>query len=190
MTAAAAIGGLGDGLRRAAVLQALAPIAMTLALAGPSSAADTAFDASVDELRQVIGEWDVVTEEINPDGSIARTHDGTYTFEWVIPDRVVSGRAEAPAIDRVSALLFYVSESQEHIEMVSVAADGRLWVMTGELGGDTRYTQTFETQDGGTGQLRFTRYNVSTDSFESRMEYTSDGGATWTLGNHQLFTRK
>lgn len=163
---------------------------LTLALAGPAAAADTPFEASVNELRQVIGEWDVITEEINPDGSTARTLDGTYTFEWVIPDRVVSGRAEAPAIDRVSALLFYVSEEQEHIEMVSVAADGRLWVMTGELGGDTRYTQTFTTQDGSTGRLRFTRYNVSADSFESRMEYTTDGGQTWTLGNHQVFTRR
>lgn len=172
------------------ILKALAPVALSLALAGPSAADDTAFEASVNELRHVIGEWNVVTEEINPDGSIARALEGSYTFEWVIPDRVVSGRAEAPAIDRVSALLFYVSESQEHIEMVSVAADGRLWVMTGELGGDTRYSQTFETQDGGTGRLRFIRYNVTTDSFESRMEYTSDGGATWTLGNHQVFTRK
>lgn len=76
------------------------------------------------------------------------------------------------------------------LEMVSVAADGRLWVMTGELGGDTRYTQTFPTREGTTGQLRFIRYNVSVDSFESRMEYTADGGATWTLGNHQVFTRK
>lgn len=172
------------------ILQVLAATTIGLSLAATAAAADTPFEASVNELRQVIGEWNVVTEEINPDGSIARTLDGTYTFEWLIPDRVVSGRAEAPAIDRVSALLFYVSDAQDHIEMVSVAADGRLWVMTGELGGDTRYTQTFETRDGGTGQLRFTRSNVSADSFESRMEYTTDGGETWTLGNHQVFSRK
>ena len=172
------------------IAHAFVATVLSLGLGGPAGAEDTPFEASVNELRQVIGEWNVVTEEINPDGSVASTLDGSYTFEWVIPDRVVSGRAEAPAIDRVSALLFYVSEAQEHIEMVSVAADGRLWVMTGELGDDTRYTQTFDTQDGGTGRLRFTRYNVSTDSFESRMEYTTDGGQTWTLGNHQVFTRK
>jgi hypothetical protein len=164
-------------------------IILALALGGPA-AAETPFEASVNELRQVIGEWNVVTEEINPDGSLARAVDGTYSFEWVIPDRVVAGRAEAPAIDRVSALLFYVSETEGHIEMVSVAADGRLWIMTGELGGDTRYTQTYPTRDGATGQLRFTRYNVSADSFESKMEYTTDDGTTWMLGNHQVFTRK
>lgn len=73
---------------------------------------------------------------------------------------------------------------------VSVAADGELWIMTGALGGDTRYTQEFPTREGATGQLRFTRYNVSVDSFESKMEYTTDGRETWTPGNHQVFTRK
>ena len=176
-------------MTRQRILEALAVTVLWLATAAPV-AADTAFDTSVNELRQVIGEWNVVTEDINPDGSIARSVDGTYTFEWVIPDRVVTGRAEAPAIGRVSAILFYVNESKGHIEMVSVAADGELWIMTGALGGDTRYTQEFPTPEGATGQLRFTRYNVSVDSFESKMEYTTDGGETWTPGNHQVFTRK
>ena len=165
-------------------------VATALPAFAAMSSAETPLEASVSELRHVIGEWDVVTEEINPDGSLARSVEGTYAFDWVIPDRVVAGRAEAPAIDRVSALLFYVSETEGHIEMVSVAADGRLWIMSGELGGATRYTQPFETQDGGAGRLRFTRYNVEPDAFESRMEYSTDGGETWTLGNHQIFTRR
>lgn len=73
--------------------------------------------------------------------------------------------------------------------MVSVAEDGRLWIMTGKLGSDTRYSQTYATEDGGAGQLRFTRYNVAENSFESKMEYTNDDGETWILGNHQVFRR-
>ncbi len=37
--------------------------------------------------------------------------------------------------------------------------------------------------------LRFTRFNVAADSFESRMEYTDDDGETWKPGNHQTFHR-
>ena len=39
-------------------------------------------------------------------------------------------------------------------------------------------------------RLRFTRYNVTPDRFESRMDYSTDGGATWTQGNHQVFVRR
>jgi hypothetical protein len=73
--------------------------------------------------------------------------------------------------------------------MVAVGPDGRLWIMTGPLGGDTRYSQEYEDSGGGTGQLRFTRYNVTEDGFESKMEYTDDGGETWKPGNHQVFRR-
>ena len=176
-------------MTRQRMLEALAATALWFTTAAPALA-DTPLETSVNELRQVIGEWAVVTEDINPDGSVARRVDGTYTFEWVIPDRVIAGRAEVPEVNQVSAILFYVNESKGHIEMVSVAADGQLWIMTGALGGDTRYTQELPTQDGGTGQLRFTRYNVGVDSFESKMEYTTDGGKTWLPGNHQVFTRK
>ena len=61
------------------------------------------------------------------------------------------------------------------IEMAAVGADGRLWIMTGPLGGEERLSQEYQTVEGGTGRLRFTRYNVSPDAFESRMEYTEDG---------------
>jgi hypothetical protein len=62
--------------------------------------------------------------------------------------------------------------------------------MAGPLGGDTRYSQTYDDSGGGIGQLRFIRYNVGDDRFESRMEYTDDGGETWKRGNHQVFRRK
>jgi hypothetical protein len=89
-----------------------------------------------------------------------------------------------------AGILFYVSSAQRTIEMVSVGPDARLWVMTGPLGGATRTTPPFPTADGGSGQLRFTRFNVEADSFESRMEYSSDGGKIWSPGNHQVFMRR
>jgi hypothetical protein len=61
--------------------------------------------------------------------------------------------------------------------------------MTGPLGGTARTTPELPTSSGGKAQYRFTRYAVENDSFESRMEYTEDGGATWTQGNHQTFRR-
>lgn len=145
---------------------------------------------SVEQLRNAVGRWSVVTEFLNEDGTVARTVKGSYQFEWVVPDRVVMGRAEIPEMKNSSAILFYVSEKKMIIEMVSVHADGHLWIMTGPLGGETRYTQKFKSTDGKDSQLRFTRFNVSADSFESKMEYTEDGGKTWKPGNHQVFIRQ
>lgn len=144
---------------------------------------------SVEQLRSSIGLWNVTTELLNTDGTVSESIEGTYEFVWVIPDRVVSGKSVVPSQNEVSAILFYVSERKGVIEMLSVGADGNLWIMSGPLGGEERRTQVFKTQNGGSGQLKFIRYNVLADSFESRMEYTEDGGVTWVPGNHQVFRR-
>lgn len=170
----------------AAVLCLIVPVSAR----GAAADSAAALEASVAQLRHVAGEWDVVTEFMNPDGTVARSAPGTYRFEWVVQDRVLSGRSEIPALGPASGILFYVNEKQREIEMVSVSQDGRLWIMTGPLGGETRTTRPFPSAGGGEGQLRFTRYNVQQDSFESKMEWTSDGGATWVQGNHQTFTRR
>jgi hypothetical protein len=179
-------------------------LAMTLSAAGlclapgPGSASDPTSEEvakadrlrlSVQELRHAIGEWEVITEFYGKDGTVARTVNGTYEFEWVTPDRVVAGKSVLPSDDRASGILFYIDEKEDKIEMVSVGPDGRLWIMTGPLGGRTRYTREYETANGGMRQLRFTSYNVQPDSFESKMEYTSDGGKTWMQGNRQMFRR-
>jgi len=62
--------------------------------------------------------------------------------------------------------------------------------ITGPLGGDTRQTPIIELPDGSSLQLRFTRFNVAPDRFESRMERSTDGGKTWTPGNRQVFERQ
>ena len=154
-----------------------------------SPADSAALQHSLEQLRSAIGSWQVETQFLGDDGSVARTVRGTYEFAWVIPDRVVRGQSTIPDLQQTSAILFYLRASRREIEMVSVGADGVLWVMTGPLGGETRTTQEFDTAGGGRSRLRFTRFNVSADRFESRMEYTIDGGATWRPGNHQTFHR-
>jgi len=162
---------------------------LAAAAAPGGAAADEALEASVGQLRHVIGTWNVTTEFLDADGNVRRSVDGTYRFWWVVEDRVVSGESDLPEMGGKTALLFYVDESDGEIEMVSVNRSGRLWIMNGPLGSETRYTEPFETTDGGRAQLRFTRYNVSADRFESRMEMTTDGGETWVPGNHQVFVR-
>jgi hypothetical protein len=173
-------------IRLFALIMAVGLASAVLAQEPPDSAA---LERSVEQLRTAVGRWDVVTEFLNDDGSIAQTATGTYEFSWVVPDRVLTGRNDIPELGQASGILFYINEAKRTVEMVSVGGDGALWIMTGALGEEVRYTQEYPTQDGGTGQLRFTRYNVGKDTFESKMEWTDDGGETWTQGNHQVFRR-
>jgi hypothetical protein len=154
-----------------------------------SSEPDAALMRSVAQLRSTVGQWNVTTEFLKPDGAVARSVTGTYEFDWVVPDRVVSGTSRIPELKQTAGILFYIDPERRMIEMVSVGADGKLWIMTGALGEELRTTKEFKTAHGGTGMLRFTRFNVSHDSFESKMEFTEDGGRTWQPGNHQTFRR-
>lgn len=145
---------------------------------------------ALEQLRSVIGSWDVTTEFLRPDGSVAGAFDGTYTFEWVMKDRIVKGMSEIPEFEMASGILFYLRESTDEVEMVSVGKDGQLWTMTGPDTSETRETPVVEMPDGTSLKLRFTRYNVSQDRFESRMDRSTDGGESWVPGNHQVFARK
>lgn len=151
---------------------------------------DVALEHSLAELRSAVGTWSVATEFLFEDGSVAKRADGTYEFSWVVPGRVLVGRSDIPELEQSAGILFYVREATRQIEMVSVAKDGRLWTMTAPLGSDVRYSQSYDTADGGKGQLRFSRFNATSESFESRMDYTEDGGETWKPGNHQVFRRQ
>lgn len=156
----------------------------------PESAATAApLAAAIDQLRHVVGRWNVTTEFLRDDGSVGASVEGTYEFEWVVPDKVVRGVSEMPSLKQRSALLFFLNPREQTIEMTSVGADGQLWRMIGPLGGETRTTPDVTMPDGSTLRLRFTRSNVTADRFESRMERSADGGRQWTAGNHQVFTR-
>jgi hypothetical protein len=146
------------------------------------------FASAVEQLRSAVGLWDVQTTQFTDDGTVARVACGTYRFEWIVPDRVLAGRLDIPDWKEASGILFYVNERRATIEMASVGADGRLWVATGPAGGETRSTAPMPRGRDGM-QLRFTRFNVTADRFESRMERSLDGGLSWKPGNHQVFKR-
>ncbi|HEX9565522.1 MAG TPA: hypothetical protein VF981_16200 [Gemmatimonadaceae bacterium] len=167
----------------------LATLIVSRASGAQAAAEDPALRHSVEQLRTVVGNWNVTTDFLEDDGSVGRSERGTYSFHWIVEDRVVGGRSEIPAMNQASGILFYVNEARRVIEMVSVAGDGKLWIMTGPLGGEQRGTAEFRTAGGGTARLRFTRFNVQPDAFESRMEYSEDGGKTWKPANHQRFRR-
>ncbi|MBX7527389.1 hypothetical protein [Qipengyuania vesicularis] len=166
---------------------------LALMLAPPQALAEETADEvvpAITQLRQAVGTWDVVTTFYRDDGSVAGEADGTYTFDWVTEDKILRGQSEIPQFYMRSAILFYHRPGTSEVEMVSVGPDGRLWVMTGPDTTETRETPVVTNPDGSTIKLRFTRFNVSDDRFESRMERSSDGGETWVQGNHQLFIRR
>jgi hypothetical protein len=162
---------------------------LVLPFAEATETAPIGFDSAVAQLRSAVGAWEVKTTQYADDGAVARVACGTYRFEWIVPDRVLAGRTDIPDWKQASGILFYVNERRSTIEMASVGADGQLWVMTGPAGGETRTTPAVQTADGGTMQLRFTRFNVTANRFESRMEVSTDGGSNWRPGNHQVFSR-
>jgi len=165
-------------------------ICLTAVNAGePQSNAQAALEHSVRQLRDTHGSWNVTTQFLNADGSVAKQAAGTYVFEWVVEDRLLAGVSDMPELGNKSGILFYVNDQKGLIEMASVGKDGHLWVMTGPAGEETRVTPDTPMSDGSTMKLRFTRYNIMPNRFESRMEFSRDGGLTWTPGNHQVFLR-
>lgn len=141
------------------------------------------------QLRHVFGEWDVTTTFFGEDGAAGAAHAGRYRFEWVIEDAVLQGVSDIPDLSLRSAIMFYLRPSANQIEMISVGQDGIPWTMTGDAGSEVRETPNRPMSDGSTLKLRFIRFNVEKDRFESRMERSLDGGKTWQRANHQVFTR-
>jgi hypothetical protein len=148
-------------LKRFAALLSL----LVLPFAEASETAPLGFDTAVQQLRSAVGLWDVETTQFADDGAVARVACGTYRFDWVVPDRVLAGRSDIPDWKQSAGILFYVNERRSTIEMASVGTDGQLQVM------------------------RVTRFNVSPDRLEARMEVSTDGGANWKPGHHQVFRR-
>ena len=177
-------------MRRFIIMLTLAVSALASpALAQETSAATTPVPPAVEQLRHVIGAWDVETDFIGPDGAIRATVPGRYEFSWVMPDRIVSGWSELPSLNQKSALLFFHRPTDRKIEMASVGPDGHLWRMIGPEDGETRTTTDQTMADGSSMMLRFTRHDVTPDRFRSFMEISGDGGKTWRLGNRQRFDR-
>lgn len=162
---------------------------LAVPLADASEIESAPLSNAIQQLRHSVGLWNVTTREFDDRGEVARVGSGTYRFDWVVPDRVVSGRADMQEWKQSAGMLFYVNPERSTIEMTSVGPDGQLLVMTGPAGGETRITNPTALPDGRKLTLRFTRFNVTANSFESRMEESYDGGASWRPGNHQSFRR-
>jgi hypothetical protein len=73
--------------------------------------------------------------------------------------------------------------------MAQVGADGQLVVMSGPAGAQTRRSAAVELPDGRRVLQRHTRYGVTPDRFEAKVETSDDGGASWKPAYHQLFVR-
>ena len=162
---------------------------LAMPLAEASEITSSSLATAVQQLRHSVGVWEVTTTQFDDSGEVKRVGSGTYRFDWVVPDRVLSGRSDMPEWKQSAGMLFYVNPERSTIEMTSVGPDGQLWVMTGPAGSETRTTPPTPLADGRKLQLRFTRFNVSPNCFESRMEASYDGGASWRPGNHQMFRR-
>ncbi|MEE9433292.1 MAG: hypothetical protein V3V15_03540 [Sphingorhabdus sp.] len=165
-----------------------APVTPIIAQDSPRVQAEADISRTVAELRYVIGDWDVSTDFISPEGKVF-TAKGRYSFAWVVPDKIVSGISETPALKQTSAILFFHRPAKKEVEMAAVGPDGHLWRMIGPENSETRTTPDTQMPDGSTMMLRFTRSNVKADSFRSTMEMSNDGGKTWRVANRQQFTR-
>lgn len=155
-----------------------------------SAPGDAAHQAAVAQLRSTHSAWEVTTEFLKPDGGVARSAEGTYVFDWVIEDRLLRGESAGPELKTKAAIQFSVDEVAGQVVMASVGGDGHLGVRGGPADGETPTTPDTSVPDGSTMRLRFTRFNVTGNRFESRMEVSGDSGASWQPGNHQVFVRK
>jgi hypothetical protein len=162
---------------------------LVLPLAHATGAAPPELSTAVKQLRQAAGRWNVTTTRYAENGAVAGVASGTWSFDWVVPDRVLSGKAVIPDWNQSEGMLFYLNERLITLEMAQVGADGQLVVMSGPAGTESRSTPVVALPDGRRMVQRHTRYRVSADRFESRMETSYDGGQSWKPGYHQLFVR-
>lgn len=170
-------------------LAAAALAFLVFPLAHANELAPPALDAAVEQLRQSAGRWNVTTTRYADNGAVAAVATGTWSFDWVVPDRVLSGRAVIPDWSQSAGMLFYLNERLVTLEMAQVGSDGQLVVMSGPAGAATRTTAAVALPDGRRMVQRHTRYGVSADRFEAKLETSFDGGQSWRLANHQLFVR-
>ena len=144
---------------------------------------------AVQQLRQAAGRWTVTTTRYADNGAVAAVATGTWSFDWVVPDRVLTGKAVIPDWNQSAGMLFYLNERMFTLEMAQVGADGQLVVMSGPAGAQTRRSAPVELPDGRRVLQRHTRYGVTADRFEAKVETSDDGGASWKPAYHQLFVR-
>jgi hypothetical protein len=163
---------------------------LVIPIADAGEMAPRALASAVQQLRQAAGRWNVTTTRYAANGAVAAVATGTWSFDWVVPDRVLTGRAVIPDWNQSAGMLFYLNERMYTLEMAQVGADGQLLVMTGAAGTETRTTEEIPLPDGRHMVQRHTRYRITADRFEAKLETSYDGGQSWKPGIHQLFVRQ
>jgi hypothetical protein len=162
---------------------------LVLPAAGAAELAPPALATAVQQLRQAAGRWNVTTTRYADNGAVAAVATGTWSFDWVVPDRVLTGRSAIPDWNQSAGMLFYLNERMFTLEMAQVGADGQLIVLSGPAGAATRRSEPVALPDGRRVLQRHTRYGVTADRFEAKLETSYDGGASWKPAYHQLFVR-
>ena len=90
----------------------------------------------------------------------------------------------------VKGLWFY-NTADERFYLISVSGEtGELWTMSGSLDEWTITSRPKPRPGGSEVIIRFHHYEVTDDAFRATMEYSRDGGATWTVGYRQRMTRQ
>ena len=80
--------------------RALIALSFLLLPGAAAQALDTPrLDVAVEQLRQAAGRWNVTTTRYADNGAVAAVATGTWSFDWVVPDRVLSGRSTISGVE-------------------------------------------------------------------------------------------
>lgn len=142
-------------------------------------------------LDEILGTWDSEWKWRNAEGEVVRTMKGTETARYLIVDRVVDLTTQVEGMPAPSKAWMFYSFVDETFQVVSVDRNGDLWHLCGGLEELVVTSDPTPRPDGSTMQLRFTHDDEAGEGkLEATMEYSRDGGKTWTFGFHQTMTRR
>ena len=160
-----------------------------LPFAEASETAPPVLATAVQQLRQAAGRWNVTTTRYAENGAVAAVATGTLNFDWVVPDRVLAGKLRHSRLEPVGrhALL----PERAHVHARDGAGRRRRAAHRDERPRRDRDAndRADRMPDGRRMLQRHTRYGVTANRFEAKMEMSYDGGANWKPGYHQLFVR-
>jgi hypothetical protein len=145
---------------------------------------------AVERMEHKIGRWAFELDYLRPDGSVALTYHGTDEATWLVPGRILQVVDHLHETDARGRSWWFWDEPLQRFTLVAVGADaGELWVFRGDLSAWVITSQPRRMADGSEMQLRFTHAAIEPDSFTATMEYSLDGGATWTRASVQRLHR-
>lgn len=164
-------------------------------LPGAPSAQDTAEpiaplpEEARRRLEYAVGAWDVRTEFLDPEGRVQPIEESTHDARFSIPGRLVELTSVTPSSGRGKAWLFYGMQDGLFY-LTSVDQRGDLWVLTGGLDQYVLTSLPRPMEDGSMLTARLTYLNPTAGSYETLMDVSTNGGATWRTVFRQKITRR